>query len=511
MLTQFIQSRSEFQGLNGQFWLTRFVFLRGLGFIYLVAFVSLSHQLIPLLGRNGLYPANQHLDRVIHHYGSTWVSFLQAPTLFLFESSDKFMYGLSLVGIGMSLLLLFGFANSILLFLLWCLYTSFVNIGQLFYGYGWEILLLETGFLAIFLPPLFRGNPLPVRVPPPVVVMWLYRWLLFRLMFGAGLIKLRGDACWTDLTCLNFHYETQPVPNPLSWYLHHMPEAVHRVEGFFSLLVELIVPWFVFGSRRFARVAGILLIAFQLMLIASGNLSWLNWLTILVCIPCLDDGFFKYFFPLKLLRRVTAIERPAFRWNARVMVLTALTLVIVGLSYAPVMNMISPNQIMNTSFDRLNVVNTYGAFGAVGKARNEIVLWGTLDHQITETTQWREYSFKCKPGNPFERPCWIAPYHYRLDWQMWFAAMTTYERSPWLIQFLVKLLQGDPAAASLLANNPFPDQPPRFLRADLYRYEFTSPDDDTGAWWTRRRLRTYLHPFALNDPGQNAYLRRAPR
>ena len=494
--------------LRGGYRFTRWLFLRFLGLIYCVAFLVLAQQLGPLIGANGLLPAHSFLASVGVADGNHLSAFLTLPTIFWLNDSDVVMVVCSYVGVGLSLLVVLGFANAVLLAALWFLYLSFYHVGQLFWGYGWELLLLETGFLAIFLCPLRDARPLPATAPPRVII-WLLRWVLLRVMFGAGLIKLRGDACWRDLTCMFFHYETQPLPNPLSWYLHQLPPAIHKIEVLFNHFVELIVPWTLFAPRRVRHVGGVFLVAFQVLLILSGNLSWLNWLTITLCIVCFDDQALSRIMPRRLRARVSQLAQPDTP-PVRLHRLAAygLAALVIYLSLAPVLNLLGSRQVMNGSFDRLHLVNTYGAFGSVGKRRREIIVEGTSDAAITESTLWRAYEFKCKPGDVHRRPCVVAPYQYRIDWQIWFAAMSSYQRQPWFVHFVAKLLQGDAGALSLLATDPFPDAPPRFIRAELYEYEFTRFGDPSGAWWTRKRVGPYLPPVSLDTPGLRTFLRR---
>src|SRR2546425_4661062 len=284
------------------YWLTRFVILRLLGLVYFIAFLSLARQVLPLIGADGLLPARLFLDRVQTHFGSARAGFLQIPSLFWLDVSDGVVVTGAWVGTALSLVVLLGFANAVLLAMLWALYLSFVHIGQDWYSYGWEIQLLETGFLAIFLCPLLDGRPFPRR-PPPGAVIWLFRWLIFRIMIGAGLIKLRGDPCWRDLTCLYYHYETQPIPGPISRYLHFSPHWLLKFETAWNHFVELVVPWFSFGPRLARHVAGVLLVTFQIFLIISGNLSFLNYLTIIPFLACFDDTFLRHFLPRAVVKR----------------------------------------------------------------------------------------------------------------------------------------------------------------------------------------------------------------
>ena len=487
------------------YWLTRFLILRLLGLVYFVAFLSLAQQVLPLIGTDGLLPVGLFLERVQTHFGSRLAGFLQIPSVFWVNASDRVLVVAAWAGTALSLVVLLGFANAPLLAVLWALYLSFVHIGQDWYGYGWEIQLLETGFLAVFLCPLLDGRPFPRR-PPPTPVVWCLRWLVFRIMLGAGLIKLRGDPCWRNFTCLYYHYETQPLPNPLSWRLHFMPHWFHQLGVLFTHLAELAAPWFAFGPRVARHAAGTVLLALQVFLILSGNLSFLNWLTIVPILACFDDSLLGRLLPRRLAARAERGAREAEPSRAQQVAVAGLVAVVALLSIAPVENLLSRRQAMNTSFNRLDLVNTYGAFGTVGRERREIVFEGTRDEVLGDQTRWLPYEFKCKPGDPERRPCIIAPYQYRIDWQIWFAAMSTADRYPWTLHLLWKLLHNDPGALSLLATNPFPDAPPRWVRARLFRYEFAPPGDPSGAWWKRTPLGLWIVPLSADDPRLRRFL-----
>jgi hypothetical protein len=477
------------------YWLTRFLILRLLGLVYLVAFLVFCQQGLPLVGEHGLLPAADYLQRLELRLGSRWAAFLAEPTLFLLGHSDTALLAVGWAGAAGSAVVLCGFANALLLLLLWVLYLSIVHVGQLWYGYGWELQLLETGFLAIFLCPLLDPRPFPRR-PPPVPVIWLYRWLIVRIMLGAGLIKLRGDTCWRDLTCLYYHYETQPNPNPLSRTLHFLPRGVHRAGVLFNHLAELVAPWAAFWPRLARHVAGAVMLAFQLSLIASGNLSFLNWLTIIPILACFDDSLLRRVLPHRLVARAERAAATAMPARGQRIASWALVATVAALSVDPVRNLLSSSQRMNTSFNRLALVNSYGAFGSVGRLRGEIVFEGTDATAPGPDAVWREYEFRCKPGDVMRRPCLISPWHYRLDWQIWFAAMATSAQYPWTVHFVWKLLENDPGVVGLLASNPFPAAPPRFVRARLYRYEFVPRGDPSGAWWRRTLLREWLPPLS---------------
>jgi hypothetical protein len=484
-----------FAGGNS-YWLTRFVILRLLGFVYAIAFLVAAQQLVPLIGEHGLTPANHFLNSIQTELGSRTSGMLRLPTLFWLGISDHALSIFAWVGFALSLIVLAGYANAILLAILWAMYMSIVHIGQIWYGYGWETQLLETGFLSIFLCPLLDGRPFPQRAPP-LLVIWLFRWLGFRIMIGAGLIKLRGDPCWRDLTCLYYHYETQPIPNPVSRYLHFAPHWFHQIETAWNHFMELVVPWFSFGPRTARHIAGVLLVTFQLFLIISGNLSFLNYVTIIPFLACFDDTLLRRILPKSLVRRAEEAAQQAKPCRVQNAVAVALSILVAYLSIAPVLNLVSNRQVMNSSFDPLDLVNTYGAFGSVGKERYEIIFEGTDGAVITGDTKWQEYEFKAKPGDPNRRPPFVAPYQPRIDWQIWFAAMASPAEYPWTLHFVWKLLHNDRGTLSLLANNPFPTAPPRYIRARLYRYHFAPIGDP--AWWKREPVGEWLPALSIDD------------
>ncbi len=482
-----------------RYWLTRFVLLRLLGFIYAVAFLAAALQLVPLIGSDGLLPVSPFLDDVARRLGSRWDGFWALPSLFWIDASDATLRAVAWTGTALACAVAAGFANSLLLAALWALYMSIVHVGQEWYGYGWEIQLLETGFLAIFLVPLLDARPFPRRAPP-IAVIALFRWLAFRIMLGAGLIKIRGDPAWRDLTALYFHFETQPIPNPLSRAFHFLPRGLLRAGVACNYLAELVAPWFVFGPRWGRRIAGVVIVGFQLTLIVSGNLSFLNWLTIVPALACLDDRAWARVLPRALVRRAERAADEAQPSAATLRVSWAAFALVALLSIQPVANLASPRQIMNTAFDRFDLVNTYGAFGTVGRERLNVVFEGTADDALDERTEWKPYPYRALPVALDERPVVIAPYQPRLDWQMWFAAMGSPDHYPWTIHLVWKLLHGDPGALSLFASNPFPERPPRYVRAVLYRYAFAPPDDPAGRWWTREDLGLWLPPLSAADP-----------
>ncbi|MGW2047445.1 lipase maturation factor family protein [Streptomyces sp. NPDC001858] len=464
-----------------EYGLSRLVFQRALAGVYLVAFLTAALQFRALLGERGMLPVPRFVERV---------PFRRAPSLFHWRYSDRLFALCAWTGCAVSAALLAGLdgllplgAAMALWLAPWALYLSIVNVGQTWYAFGWESLLLETGFLAVFL-----GND---EVAPPVLVLFLMRWILFRVEFGAGLIKMRGDACWRKLTCLYHHHETQPMPGPLSWFFHRLPKPLHRAEAAANHVTQLVVPFLLFAPQPVATAAASLMILTQLWLVASGNFAWLNWITIVLAVPALELPGGPRSFP----------AAPVW-YEAVVLAVAALLLF---LSYHPVVNLLSRRQVMNRSFDPLHLVNTYGAFGSVSRIRYEVVVEGTLDDVPREDSDWREYEFKGKPGDPRRRPRQFAPYHLRLDWLMWFAALSPAYAGPWFGALVERLLENDRDTLKLLRGSPFrPDEPPRHIRARLFRYRYTTWRElrETGAWWERTYVREFLPPTRLAEPAQ---------
>ncbi|MEK7557582.1 MAG: lipase maturation factor family protein, partial [Patescibacteria group bacterium] len=331
---------------------TKWIFQRGLGAVYLIAFLVTANQFRALIGERGLNPATSRAARE---------RFWRSPSIFHFWNGDRFMAALAWVGIILAAAATLGISDAfgtpvsmLIWFLLWVIYLSFVNVGGTFYGFGWESMTLEAGFLAIFLG--------ASGTEAPEIIMWMVRWMLFRVMFGAGMIKLRGDRCWRDLTCLQYHHETQPIPGPFSWYFHHLPKWMHKMEVLGNHFVELVVPFFYFAPAPYSYAAGIITIIFHAWLIVSGNFSWLNWFTIVLAIPLFDDAFFQAVLALPPLEAVS-------RTLPHNLALGGLTILIGLLSIRPLFNLFSRFQIMNTSFDPFHLVNTYGAVGRLPKTR----------------------------------------------------------------------------------------------------------------------------------------------
>jgi Lipase maturation factor len=469
--------------LGNDYQIARFLLERGLGAIYLIAFAVAYVQFPALCGERGLEPAPRWL---------AVLSFRSAPSIFQWRYSDRLLCAVSVIGVLLAALVIVGLASAAPLpitmavwFTLWVLYQSIVNVGGTFYGFGWETLLLEAGFLAVFL-----GN---AESAPLFPVLLLFRWLAFRVEFGAGLIKLRGDPCWRDLSCMDYHHETQPMPNLLSWYAHRAPRWWHRVEAMGNWGAQLVLPFFLFLPQPIATIAAALMIASQLYLVVTGNYAWLNWITIVAMTSGLSDSAIRTVLPF--LGSGAELAPPP-GWF--VLGVGLLVILIVVLSYWPVRNLLSRHQAMNASFDPFHLVNTYGAFGSVTRARYEVVVEGTIAERAgAPDAEWREYEFKGKPNDVRRIPPQVAPYHLRLDWLMWFIPLSPGRQERWFVLFLTRLLEADRPTLRLLRRDPFDGEAPRYLRARLFRYRFTTRAErrETGAWWTRTEVGTLVPPI----------------
>lgn len=486
--------------------LTRWLFLRGLALIYLIAFGSLAVQILGLVGSGGILPAANFLGRMAANVPEP-LRYLQFPTLAWLNSSDGFLQFLCYGGMGLALLLLFDLAPAITAFLCWLFYSSLMVVGQNFLSFQWDILLLETGFLAFLFAPSYLIPRYRAMRQPSLIMTYLYRWLLFRLMFSSGAIKLLSeDPVWRDLTALDYHWWTQPIPNLIAWYMAQLPQWVGQAGVTFTFVVELGVPFLYFLPRRPRFVGALLTVALMILIMLTGNYTFFNLLTIVLCIPLLDDDLLRKWLPGRFVQRVLGHALPPHRSVVRGALITLLAAFILFTSGLRFFGLFSQNlgadlptaltDLANATY-RARIVGGYGLFANMTTARPEIVIEGSNDGQT-----WLPYEFYYKPTDIYEPPVFVAPHQPRLDWQLWFAALgQTYERSPWFVSFARRLLTGAPDVLALIKVNPFPDAPPRFLRATLMDYGFTDIEtrDLIGAWWTRRNPRVFLLEISLES------------
>ncbi|PWT80463.1 MAG: hypothetical protein C5B58_11630 [Acidobacteria bacterium] len=493
------------------FWARRW-FLRVLGLIYLIAFVSLWVQLDGLVGSNGMSPVDQFLPAARAQLGQDAYALL--PTICWFNSSNAFLHFLCGGGVVLSLVLVLGIAPALSLVGLFVCYLSLTIAGQVFFNFQWDILLLETGFLSIFLAPwqlwprdlllwpgsTTRAAPSPVSRP----ALFLLKFLLFKLMLMSGMVKLTsGDDSWWNLTALDYHYWSQPLPTVFGWWADKTPEWFEHLSVAFCLAVEIIAPFFIWAPRRPRLVAAGLIIFLQLVIALTGNYCFFNLLTIALCLLLIDDA-------------VVGTERRAVRATGngapggralpnQVCSYAAIAVIIVTfpingwLVFSAFRPQARPPDWIANFYEQLEafrIVNGYGLFRVMTKDRCEIVIEGSADGIV-----WLPYEFKWKPGDLKRAPGWCAPHQPRLDWQMWFAALETPRANPWFVGLIVRLLQGSRDVNRLLARNPFSDKPPRYIRAMFYRYRFTTAEEhrQTRAWWKRQELREYLPTISLDQ------------
>jgi lipase maturation factor 1 len=527
----------------------RWVFLRSLGVIYLIAFVSLWVQIFGLVGSDGILPAKPAMDSMrdaanARHLGLD--RYHLVPTLCWFKATDGFLNFQCAAGTTLALLLIIGIAPAPCLFLLWLIYLSLATACREFLSFQWDILLLETGFLAIFLAPWQLWLRLARAAPPSRLVLWLLRWLLFKLMFQSGCVKLvSGDPAWRNLTALIFHYETQPLPTWIGWYAHQLPVWAQKASALTMFGIELFVPFLIFAPRRLRQFACLALVFFQALIFLTGNYCFFNLLTVVLCLLLLDDTALKALLPSRLRNSLfsqkaerTETQRNASLPDARglqtsspghaspaplpspqpsarstlkarrwpVQITVPLACITIATSLMQFSTMFRsripwprPMVAVYAWLEPFRTFNSYGLFAVMTTSRPEIIIEGSNDG-----VAWLPYEFKYKPGDVKRRPTFVEPHQPRLDWQMWFAALGGYRQNPWIVNFCLHLLEGSRPVLALLEHNPFPHAPPRYIRAVMYDYRFTdfATRRKTGAWWRRQEQGLYLPPFSLPAQGE---------
>ena len=495
----------------------RWIFLRGLALIYLTAFISLWVQIDGLVGSKGILPADKFMAGVSDQVKAANIGIERyrfLPTLGWFNASDSALHWQCATGVACATLLLFGIAPAPCLALLWLVYLSLSTVCREFLSFQWDILLLETGFLAIFFAPL-RFWPKRVReLPPSVIVLWLLRLLLFKLMVQSGWVKLlSGDKLWSDYIALTVHYETQPLPTWIGWYAHQLPVWFQKLSCRAMFGIELVIPFLIFAPRRPRFLAAWLLMFLQVLILLTGNYTFFNWLTLLLCVSLLDDFFLSHlvsFFRRKksdvqqprdeLARIPSTPSTPSLvRWRRVTTVPLAICVVLITCvqlltTFKQRPEVLSPIVSFYQWMSPFRSINSYGLFAVMTPSRPEIIVEGSNDG-----VTWLPYEFKYKPGDLKRAPAFVAPHQPRLDWQMWFAALGRWQENPWFQNFCIRLLEGSPEVLALLDKNPFPEKPPRYIRATLYDYRFTNFAErrQTGNWWQRESPREYLPAVSL--------------
>jgi hypothetical protein len=470
-----------------------------------------------LVGKNGILPAADLMSQAQNAFdtnGTGLDRYRLLPTLCWFSASDGFLQFQCAAGATLALLLIAGIAQPVCLALLWVFYLSLTTVCREFLAFQWDTLLLEAGLLAICFAP-FQFVPGPSREkPPPRAVLWLLRLLLFKLMFLSGVVKLTsGDDTWRNLTALTIHYETQPLPNWIAWHAHQLPLWAQRSSCAFMFAIELVAPFLIFMPRRLRMGGAAALALLQVIILLTGNYTFFNWLTLALCLLLLDDFALTKLLPRKLAMfyaqpptRASTPPDKGERWRRvavvpLAVVVVSITVVQLCSPFGQVPSWMSPVTSVYQWLSPFRSINSYGLFAVMTKDRPEIIVEASNDGR-----DWKEYEFPHKPGDLQRRPSFVAPHQPRLDWQMWFAALGNVRQNPWFVNFCVRLLQGSPEVLALLEKNPFPDQPPKYVRAKVYDYQFTSKEERrrTGAWWRRERKGEYLPPISLEMLQQSA-------
>jgi lipase maturation factor 1 len=491
---------------------TRSVFLRGLGLAYVSAFGSMVVQVDGLIGSHGILPVADYLEEARRVLGPGPATYWRLPTLLWLDSSDRALHALCWGGLLLGILLFAGFLPGLCTALLWLFYLSIVVAGQVFLGYQWDALLLEAGLLAVLMAP-WRPRLGRATDEPWWFTVWLVRWLLFRLVFLSGVVKLASqDPAWWGWKALEFHYETQPLPTWTSWYVHQMPAWFHRLSVGFMFYAELVAPFFIFGPRPIRRVGFASLVLLQLLIAGTGNYGFFNLLSVVLCLTLLDDRDWEW------LRRIATARRKPIeseaedglepsgaggRWSApRRAAVGAVGAILIAATMVEMLErtwlgMAAPHELLVLSqwVEPLRSTNSYGLFAVMTTERPEIIVEGSEDG-----TSWKPYRFRWKPGELNRRPWFTTPHLPRLDWQLWFAALSGDCRSqPWFLRFERRLLQGAPEVLSLLGENPFPNRPPRFVRGRLELYTFTRWGSRD--WWARQEQGLFCPPLELKSFG----------
>jgi len=458
------------------------LFLRLLGLTYLIAFLSFGVQAAGLIGSRGISPLPDFLEAARQYFGSA--RFWNVPTLLWLQGSDAMIRIVWIAGAVLAGLMAVGVGYRWVRVAVYVLYLSLVVAGQEFMGYQWDALLLEVGFLAIFL-----GSS--------TLIVKLFRWLLFRLMFLSGAVKLLShDHAWRSFTALPVHYETQPLPTGLAWYFYQLPGWFQRFSVGFVFFVELLVPFLILAPRRLRIFAARSIIVLQILIALTGNYAFFNLLTVALCLFLLDDNFIGRLLTGAMSRPLRAMRESSARsWVRRCcVVLYAFILFISGFEMTGMFSGVHWGSALIAAIGPFEIVNTYGLFAVMTTTRPEISIEGSDDGET-----WLPYEFKYKPGDLDRRLSWVAPHQPRLDWQMWFAALGDYRSNPWIVRFMGRLLEGSPDVLNLMLSNPFPKGAPRYLRATLYQYRFTdrAEKSKTGNWCRREVIGEYIPAISL--------------
>ncbi|MBB65573.1 MAG: membrane protein [Waddliaceae bacterium] len=464
--------------------LTQQLFLRSMGFIYLIAFASLYIQVLALYGSQGINSIAQLLELIRKKRGKT--AFPEVLSIFWWSASDRTLKITAGVGILCSALLILGIFPTCMLAILWFSYISYLSVGSPFLNFQWDILLLEVGAISFFFS---------LQTPPSIPLLIVFWFLLFRFMFSSGSVKLlSGCPKWKSGTAMHVHYLTQPLPNRLAWYADKQADWMLRASQWTMFFIELVVPFFIFSPEPIRFIVFILFSSLQCMILLTGNYAYFNFLSIVLGLVLLPDHYYA-----SLFGDMTPIATTdASIWTEIPLALIAFTYLFLNIIQQ--ISLFKPHFWKPPAWDwvsRFVLCNRYGLFARMTTERNEIIIEGSNDQE-----KWEAYEFKWKPGSPFRAPLQVAPHQPRLDWQLWFASLGTYQQNPWFGNMMVRILQNSSPVLSLFQHNPFPENPPKFLRAKLYSYRFSTFKErrESGVWWVREYIGAYSPTLSLSEP-----------
>ena len=453
-------------------------FPRLLGLVYFFAFGAFLFQIRGLIGRHGILPIADFFSKLSIYYPNK--HFLYVPSLFWLNHSDAMLMGVTAMGTVVSILLLFGIWPPLMLFLLYILYISIISAGQDFLGFGWEGFLLEVTVHAFLLSLTVIPNP----------AVWLsVNFLLFRFHFQAGAVKFQSkDPTWLNFTALSYHYQTQPIPNTIAWYVHKLPLWFHKLSAIIMFLIEMVIPIGIFFTDDIRFATFIAFFGLQLMIWGTGNFSFLNYLTLVLTSILISNKYLTW-----LLNAPAATPTPLYLD----IFLYAAGSILLILQLLRFWHHFFPDQTLGKLFTVLSpyhLVNRYGIFAVMTTTRYEIVVEGSDDG-----IEWKEYTFKHKPSEITRRPKRIAPYQPRIDWQIWFLPFSNFRTEGWFQKFLAQVLMGNKTVLKLIRHNPFPDHPPKYVRSLVYIYEFSTPEEKKkyGWWWHRKLIGQYSPSMML--------------
>ena len=505
-------SESEENKTQESYLLSRWLFLRCLGLIHLVAFGSYAFQIIGLNGSHGILPSVDLLEQYRETGLSALQCFMQCPTLLWINGTDAFLQGITVAGVILSVFAVLGIATAPCLLLLSVLWLSLVKGGCEFTGFQSDGMLVELTVLTLFLVPWqFFEPPWPVparfrlQTKPSMMALWLIRFMLFRIMFVSGLVKiLSGDENWRNLTAMQYHYETQPIPTPLAWYAHHLPDWINKGSVLGMFVSEIFAPLCMFGPRVFKLLGAGMMALLHFFIALTGNYTFLSFLMITLCITLLDDELLEKVFPKRLTEsirnsvdnRAAGIIREVPYKGAMSLCFAVAISVFLGSLYGSQVFLL-PLRPLIAIVSPFELCNSYGLFAVMTTKRSEIVFQGSNDGKI-----WLTYEFPNKPGDDLKQaPPWVAPHMPRLDWRLWFAAMVPLAENPWIFSLVKQMLKGNLEVTKYFLVNPFPNTPPKYIRAFVYDYHFSTPEQKaaTGNWWWRDKQGVYLDPVVLNN------------